>query len=160
YDGWVNVSALAEEVRDPGRNVPRALILGILVLIALYVGMTLVYHMVLPMAEIRAAEAEKGLEQAVAADFCRKLVGDWGVLAIALVVMGSTFTALNGNALTGPRAYFAMARDGLFPQALCRVHPRFRTPANAVIAQTAWAVLLTIAGAALILAPPPSEQSP
>src|SRR5208337_3189142 len=58
-----------------------------------------------------------------------------GVVAISLVVMCSTFISLNGDALTGPRAYFAMARDGLLPRSLCRVHPRFCTPANAVLAQ-------------------------
>lgn len=158
YDGWVNLSQLAEEVRDPGRNVPRALILGSAVLIALYVGMTLVYHMVLPMEEIRAADVEKGSERAVAADFCRRLGGDRGVLLISLVVMCSTFISLNGNALTGPRAYFAMARDGLFPHAICRVHSRFQTPANAILAQSAWAILLTVAGTALILLPPPAAS--
>jgi APA family basic amino acid/polyamine antiporter len=159
YDGWVNVSQLAEEVREPGRNVPRALILGMAVLIALYLGMTLVYHLVLPMEEIMTAETEKGSERAVAADFCRQLLGGPGVLAISLIVMCSTFISLNGNALTGPRAYFAMARDGLFPAAICRVHPRFLTPANAIIAQSAWAILLTVAGTALIVSPPPNSAS-
>lgn len=158
YDGWVNLSQLAEEVRDPGRNVPRALILGSAVLIALYVGMTVVYHMVLPMDEIRAADVEKGSERAVAADFWRVLEDDRGVLLISLVVMCSTFISLNGNALTGPRAYFAMARDGLFPHAICRVHPRFQTPANAIVAQSVWAIVLTIAGTALILLPPPQAS--
>jgi len=78
------------------------------------------------------------------------------VVAISLLVMCSTFISLNGNALTGPRAYFAMARDGLLPRSLCRVHPRFRTPANAVFAQGLWAILLTIAGTVLIIVPPPS----
>ena len=159
YDGWLNLSELAEEVREPGRNVPRALILGIIVLIALYVTMTVVYHTVLPMDEVRAASTEKGSERAVAADFCRHLLGSPGVLAISLVVMCSTFISLNGNALTGPRAYFAMARDGLFPETICRIHPRFQTPAHAVIAQASWAILLTLLGTALILSPPPASTS-
>ena len=69
--------------------------------------------------------------------------------------MCSTFISLNGNALTGPRAYFAMARDGLLPRRLCRIHPRFQTPANAMLAQGVWAIVLTIAGTALIVVPPP-----
>ena len=68
--------------------------------------------------------------------------------------MCSTFIALNGNALAGPRAYFAMARDGLFPAALCRVHPTFQTPANAIIAQALWAILLILSGTFLIMVPP------
>jgi APA family basic amino acid/polyamine antiporter len=159
YDGWVNTTELAEEVRDPGRNMPRALILGALVLIVLYVTMTLVYHMVLTIGEVQAAATEKGSAKVVAAEFCGKLFGPRGVTAISLVVMGSTFISLNGNALSGPRAYFAMARDGLFPHALCSIHPRFRTPANAVLAQSGWAIALTVAATAMILAPAPPESS-
>ncbi len=138
YDGWTNVTPLAEEIRDPGRNIPRALIVGMAVLIAAYVGMTLAYHYVLPMSEIQTAGKDaEHFESAVAALYCDHLLGRPGVIAISLLVMCSTFIALNGNALAGPRAYFAMARDGLFPAALCRVHPTFQTPANAIIAQAA-----------------------
>lgn len=157
YDGWLNLTPLAEEVRDPGRNIPRAMILGMAILIALYLGMTLVYHLVLTLPEVASASTERGAEKAVAALYCFKLVGAKGVVAISLLVMVSTFISLNGNALTGPRAYFAMARDGLFPKALCRIHPRFRTPANAVITQALWAILLTVVGTALIISPVPSE---
>jgi basic amino acid/polyamine antiporter, APA family len=157
YDGWINLTPLAEEVRDPGRNVPRAMILGMGALIAIYLTMTLVYHWVLPMAEV-AAGSDKAGERAVAAVFCNRELGHKGVVAISLLVMCSTFISLNGNALTGPRSYFAMARDGLFFERLARVHPRYQTPANAVIAQAAWAILLTVAGTALILSPaPPAE---
>jgi APA family basic amino acid/polyamine antiporter len=73
--------------------------------------------------------------------------------------MCSTAIALNGNAMTGPRAYFALARDGLFPQRLCRVHPRFQTPANAILAQMGWACLLTLLGTATIVYSPPASGS-
>jgi amino acid transporter len=155
YDGWVNLTPLAEEVRDPGRNVPRALILGMAVLIVLYLSVTLVYHWVLPLAEVAAASTDRGAEKAVAAAYCYRLLGRPGVVAISLLVMCSTFISLNGNALTGPRAYFAMARDRLFPAALCRIHPRYRTPANAVLAQGTWAILLTVIATVLIMAPAP-----
>jgi amino acid transporter len=159
YDGWVNLTPLAEEVRDPGRNVPRALILGMAVLIVLYLSVTLVYHWVLPLAEVAAASTDRGAEKAVAAAYCHRLLGRTGVVAISLLVMCSTFISLNGNALTGPRAYFAMARDRLFPAALCRIHPRYRTPANAIFAQGTWAILLTVIATALILAPAPGTES-
>ena len=132
YDGWTNVTPLAEEIRDPGRNVPRALIWGMAVLIAVYLSMTLAYHYVLPMTEVASASS-KDVQSAVAAAYCDRLLGWPGVMAISLLVMCSTFISLNGNALTGPRAYFAMARDGLFPAGLCRVSDRFQTPANAVL---------------------------
>jgi basic amino acid/polyamine antiporter, APA family len=155
YDGWTNVTPLAEEIRDPGRNIPRALIIGMVVLIAAYVGMTLAYHYVLPMTQIQTAGKDaEHFESAVAAIYCDHLLGRPGVIAISLLVMCSTFIALNGNALAGPRAYFAMARDGLFPAALCRVHPAFQTPANAIIAQALWASLLIVSGTFLIMVPP------
>ena len=127
YDGWINVTPLAEEIHNPDRNVPRALILGMATLIVVYVGMTLAYHYVLPMSEVISADTtEAGSQKAVAAVYCRHLLGAYGVTAISLLVMCSTFISINGNALTGPRAYFAMARDGLLPRGLARVHPRVR----------------------------------
>ena len=160
YDGWVNASALAEEIREPSRNIPRALIGGLFVLIALYLGMTLLYHMVLPLGEVGAASFQKGSPRIVAADYFEHLLGPWGLRAIALVVMTSTFISLNGNALSGPRAYFAMARDGLFPRGLATIHPRYQTPANAIIAQAAWAVVLMVSGTALLIAQPPESGLP
>jgi amino acid transporter len=155
YDGWSNVTPLAEEIRDPARNIPRALIWGMGVLITVYVAMTLAYHYVLPLDEVASASREsKEVEKAVAAIYCRRLVGTSGVLAISVLVMCSTFISLNGNALTGPRAYFAMARDGLFPERLARVHSTFQTPANAIAAQGIWSIILTIAGTFLVVVPP------
>jgi amino acid transporter len=157
YDGWLNITPLAEEIRDPGRNIPRSLILGMATLIAVYLGMTLAYHYVLPMAEVVAAnQSEGGSEKAVAAVYCKSLLGGPGVVAISILVMCSTFISLNGNALTGPRAYFAMARDGLLPRTMCHVHHRYRTPANAVLAQGLWSILLTVLGTTLIVVPPPA----
>ncbi len=160
YDGWTNITPLAEEISDPARNIPRSLLTGTAVLIVVYVSMTLAYHYVLPMAEVASASRESGhVEKAVAAVYCRHLLGRWGVIGISILVMCSTFISLNGNALTGPRAYFAMARDGLFPSGLCRVHKRFQTPANAILAQGIWAIILTVAAAILIVVPPAGAES-
>jgi len=159
YDGWTNVTPLAEEIRDPSRNIPRSLLMGMAVLIAIYLGMTLAYHFVLPMSAIASANREAGhVEKAVAAVYCMDLLGVRGVVFISILVMCSTFISLNGNALTGPRAYFAMSRDGLFPRGLCKVHPRFHTPANAVLSQGIWAIVLTITGTLLIVVPPPTDS--
>jgi APA family basic amino acid/polyamine antiporter len=154
YDGWVNLPSLAEEMREPEKNLPRALKLGMAVLIALYLGMTLAYHYVLPFPAIAAAGQGRQLGGIVAGIYCHALLGRSGLVAISLLVMCSTFISLNGNALTGPRAYFAMARDGLFPEQLCRIDPRFRTPANAILAQCGWSIILTIVGTFLIITPP------
>src|SRR5690606_15844636 len=107
YDGWVNSAALAEEVRNPERNMPLTIIGGVCILIAIYLGTTLAYHLVLPMDEIAAAALRKGEPRPVAGDVLRRLLGDPGQVAISLVVMTSTFISLNGNVLAGPRAYFA-----------------------------------------------------
>jgi len=157
YDGWINLTPLAEEVREPERNIPRAMILGIGAIVALYLAMTLAYHYVLPLPEVARASASAGVEKAVAAVYCERLLGTKGMVAISLLVMTSAFISLNGNALTGPRAYFAMARDGLFPAGLCRVHPRYQTPFNAVFAQGAWATLLTAFGTLMILWRAPAD---
>jgi APA family basic amino acid/polyamine antiporter len=162
YDGWISLTPLAEEVREPSRNIPRAMIGGSLVLIALYLGTTLVYHLVLPLDEVigLTQNAEGGVPSLIAAHYCQRLVGPAGVLAISMLVMASTFIALNGNALYGPRIYFAMARDGLFLSRVARIHPRFLTPANAILTQSIWGILLTLAGTAMILTPPPAPGGP
>ncbi len=161
YDGWMNITPLAEEIRDPGRNIPRSLILGMLTLMAVYLGMTLAYHYVLPLMDVaRANQEDGGIERAVAAVYCRNLLGAGGVVAVSMLVMCSTFISLNGNALTGPRAYFAMARDGLLPHRFARIHPVFQTPSNAVLAQGLWSIVLTVAGTTLIVVPPPALAGP
>lgn len=158
YDGWTNVTPLAEEIHDPGKNIPRALLWGMAVLIVVYLSMTLAYHYVLPWSAIaeRGRAGNGGVENAVAAIYCKSLIGQKGVVAISVLVMCSTFISLNGNALSGPRAYFAMARDGVFPAALGRVHATHETPAAAIIAQGVWAIALTVLGTILILVPPPT----
>ena len=161
YDGWVSLTPLAEEVKEPSKNLPRALILGSILLIVIYVGMTLAYHLTLPLDRI-AGDASLPAEQRlpVAADFCRTLLGPKGAIAIACVVMASTFISLNGNALAGPRAYFAMARDGLFFRRLGVIHPKFQTPAASIVVQCGWAILLTLLTTILIVAPAPNSGLP
>jgi APA family basic amino acid/polyamine antiporter len=160
YDGWVNAASLAEEIKDPGRNIPRTLILGLLTLIGLYLGMTLIYHLVIPLPEVISPPVDNGVPRIVSVNFLQHLIGDNGRVTIALVIMTSVFITLNANALSGPRAYFAMARDGLFPRALCKVDPKHHTPAIAIIAQTVWAVLLMIATSAFLLIEPPTNGLP
>ncbi|HEX7450226.1 MAG TPA: amino acid permease [Pirellulales bacterium] len=138
YDGWINIGPVAEEIRHPQRNVPLALALGMLMVIVVYVLANVAYHSVLPIAAIAQSKA-------VAADVCQALLGDIGGKVVALGVLCSTFGAANSNLLTGPRIYFAMARDGLLPAAISRVHPRWRTPANAIWLQAVWTTVLTVA---------------
>jgi APA family basic amino acid/polyamine antiporter len=160
YDGWVNAGAMAEDIADPGRNVPRSLLWGMLTLIVVYLSTSLVYHLVLPISDVIQAGIIAPGNRPIAAEFCYRLLGDQGVTAISLAVMCSIFIALNGNAMSGPRSYFAMARDGLFPRALSVIHPRFQTPANAIIVQTVWAVALTVIGSLFLIVEPPAGGLP
>jgi APA family basic amino acid/polyamine antiporter len=134
YDGWINLTTVAEEVREPHKNVPLALTLGMLVVIVIYVGANIGYHAVLPMQVVQETPT-------VAAAVTARMLGTWGAVIASLGVMISTFGALNSNMLVGPRIYFAMARDGLFPRVLRRIHSRFLTPAHSISAQSLWAIL-------------------
>lgn len=152
YDGWNNIGMVAEEVHHPQRNIPLALIVGMLILIVLYVGVSVAYHLVLPMQEL----AEIDESTFAAARVCSRLLGPYGAAAASAAVMVSTFGALNSNILTGPRVIFAMARDRLFPAAVAHVHPVYRTPDIAIIAESVWAVLLILGSDLLTRVPVPS----
>jgi APA family basic amino acid/polyamine antiporter len=141
YDGWHGLAPMAEEVREPDRNLPRALLGGIAVLVALYVGANVAYHAVLPMGELAA-----GGEQATA-HVAQRVLGPLGAAGLSAVILVSTFGAINSNMLLGPRVSFAMGRDGLFFRGLGGVQATFRTPASAILAQGAMAALLVLAAA-------------
>lgn len=137
FDGWINVAPVSEDIRDPQRNVPRALMWGMLIVIAVYLGANLSYHYVLTMQQTAASKT-------IAADVFRGLFGDIGGKLAALGVMCSTFGATNSNMICGPRIYLAMARDGLLPARVHHIHSRWETPMNAILLQSAWAVLLLV----------------
>ena len=158
YDGWVNVTPLAEELTNPQKQLPRAMAGGIAILILLYLGTTLAYHAILPLDMVKGASTVKGSPRVVAAEFWQVLIGPAGVTVISVIVMASTLISLNGNALTGPRAYFAVARDGYAPKWLERLNPTTSTPAASIIAQTLWAIILTFITTVLIVAEPSASS--
>ena len=121
YDGWADVSFVAGEVAEPRKNLPKALIIGTTVIIAIYLIANLGYMAVMPVEEIRHSKL-------VAADVAEKLVGAGGVALVSTIVLISTFGTLNGSMFTGPRILFAMSHDGLLFSAMSKVHPRFKTP--------------------------------
>ncbi len=159
YHGWMNIAPVAEEIKQPQRNIPLSLLVGTSVIIALYLGTNLAYSLVLTQGEMKAmkagaAEVEEGKEaephdETVGIGFCRRLLGPVGVLLAAAAVMCSVFGALNGNLLVGPRLLYAMGEDRLAPRALGEVHPRYRTPALAIVVMAVWACVLVLAVAAL-----------
>jgi amino acid transporter len=137
YDGWADLSFASGEVKDPGRNLPRAIILGTLALIAIYVLTNLAYLYVLPIEAV-------GRSPLVAADTMMAIFGRTGVVLVSIFVMISSFSSLNGSMLASPRVFFAMADDGLLFQPIAKVHPRYKTPYVAII-------LAAILGVALVM---------
>ncbi len=125
FDGWADLSRVGGEIRDPERTLPRALVLGCVAVVAIYLLANVAYLAVLPVAEMRTAKL-------VAADVAERLVGRWGVGFVAVTVMLSTFGTLNAVLLTAPRIFFAMADDGLLWRPIARVHPRYETPYVAI----------------------------
>jgi APA family basic amino acid/polyamine antiporter len=139
YNGWHQFSLTAGEVKNPARVIPRSYVLGMLVIIGVYLMANLAYLRVLPLP----AMAE---HQRAAASAMEALAGPRGASFVSVLILCSVFGALNGNVLAGPRVLFAMARDGLFFSAVARVHPRFKTPAAAVLVQGVWALALAMSG--------------
>ena len=126
YDGFGDVSFAGGEVKDPHRNLPRAIVFGTLAIIGLYLLTNIAYLYMLPVEAI-------GRSPLVAADVMQALFGRAGVVLVSLFVMISSFSSLNGSMFAAPRVFFAMASDGLFFKALARVHPRFETPYVAIL---------------------------
>src|SRR6266481_7479037 len=126
YDGWGDLSFVGGEVRDPERNLPRALVLGTLSVIAIYLLANAAYLYLIPIAQM-------GHSPLVAADVAQLIVGQVGVGLVAVLVMLATFSTLLGSILTSPRIFFAMADDGMLFKAVARVHPRFKTPSVSIV---------------------------
>ena len=139
YSGWNAASYIGAEVRDPRRNLPRSLVLGTLIVIFLYVAVNALYIYAIPLREmsnvIRIAElASLNLFGLNVAPF------------LNLIFMGTILGSISAMVIAGPRVYYAIAQDGLFPKAIARVHPRFGTPGNAIVLQAAWSILLLFSG--------------
>src|SRR5205807_10136718 len=120
YEGWQNVTNSAGEARDPQRTFARGIGFGTAALVAIYRSANAGYVAALGAAGVAATDR-------VAADVVRTLFGSDAARVVTLVILVSIFSAANGLALTGPRMYFAMARDGVFFRSLADVHPRFGT---------------------------------
>jgi amino acid transporter len=125
YDGWENLTTLSGEVKNPQRNLPIALIGGVLVVVAAYLLINVAYLRALPLPQLAASKS-------VAADAAGAVFGRAGASLAGALVMLSVFGTLNGSILSCPRVFFAMAEDGLFFRTVGRVHPKFETPYVAI----------------------------
>lgn len=139
YDGWIEITYIAGEVKDPQKNIPASLVYALAIVVFLYGWVNAAYHLALTMAEVQSSPF-------VAADVAIKWIGLAGAATMALAVVISTLGANNGFVFTGARIYHAMAEKGLFFKSMARLHPRYETPVFALIGQGAWACVLVLSG--------------
>lgn len=140
YAGWNAATYLAEEIRDPGRNVPLALGLGTVAVVGIYVLLNLLYVYALPVAEFATLDA-RVVDAAADRLFGPMVAGPFTAASVVMIA-----ASISAMVLAGPRVSYAMARDGQFPAMAARVDQRFRTPVVAIVAQGVWAALLVLTG--------------
>jgi APA family basic amino acid/polyamine antiporter len=139
YDGWNNATYVSGEIKNPKRNVPLALMYGTLIVILVYVAINVAYLYILPVKEM----ANSPLVAATAAE---NIFGPTGASIIALVVIVSTFGAVNGSILSTSRIFYAMARSKLFFKSLGNVHSKYRTPHISLLVLGFWSAVLVLTG--------------
>jgi basic amino acid/polyamine antiporter, APA family len=142
YSGWNAAAYVAEEIRDPGRNVPRALALGTAAVVLIYVLMNALYLYVIPAREL--ARVDRSVLDIIA----DRLLGSYAGNIMGVVSIISLAASISAMTLAGPRVYYSMGRDGLFFRRTAIVHPRYRTPSSSIIAQAAWSSLLVLTATA------------
>src|SRR6266404_7590865 len=139
YDGWVYITWVAGEVKEPRRNVPLAMVLGVLVVGAIYIAMNMTYVYALPLNEIAKHET-------IAHAAATALFSPAAALWLSALIAVSCFGAMASCTMSGARVYYAMARDGAFFQKMAEVHPKWHTPAFSLIGQGIWGAILTVSG--------------
>jgi len=144
YEGWITLGFMAGEIKDPTRNIPRSLIFGTLIVIAIYLLINFVYLYVLPMDEMIAVA--KDTNKIAAIEVIRRLFGDTGVLLLSVLIVVTTAGCTNTTIMASARIYYAMAAQGIFFNKAAHIHPRYHTPGNALIYQAIVSCLLVFSG--------------
>ncbi len=134
FGGWHHTSFLSGEAKNPNKTIPRAMVIGTVIVLLVYILTNLSYMFLLPVAEIASSER-------IASDALESVI-PFGWLFVAILIEVSTFGTALVDTLSGPRIYFAMANDGLFFKNLTNIHPKYNTPVNAIIAQSIWALII------------------
>ncbi|MDP4286047.1 MAG: amino acid permease [Bacteroidota bacterium] len=142
YDGFTNIAALAGEIKDPKRNLPIAIISGVLIVMVLYVLVNYAYMKVMPLQQLAAL----GENKIAATEIAGRLLGTRGTMLISVLIILSAFGALNIIILFYSRVYFRMAQEGVFFKSASKVHPVYRTPYNALWYSMIWSCLLVLSG--------------
>lgn len=147
FDGWNNMPMAAGEVQDPGRNIPRALVGGMLVVMTIYLVANLAYFYALPVDEVVTSNSTRyRAALPVASKAAGTFLGEYGGKLVAVAFVISAFGALNGSILSNARVPYAMARDGLFFSRVGHLSARSRVPVRAVIIQALWSSVLAVSG--------------
>lgn len=147
YDGWNNMPMAAGEVQKPGRNIPLALILGMIIVMAIYCTLNLSYFYALPFDEVLTANSTKYREALpVAAKAAQSFLGDFGGRFVSIVFVVSAFGALNGSILSNARVPYAMARGGMFFQKMGALHRTTHVPVFGLVVQGVWSCVLALSG--------------
>jgi len=139
YDGWNNITYISGEVKSPQKNIPIALIAGTAIVILVYILINLAYLYVLPINEMAGSKL-------VAADMADRAIGGMGGAIVAALVMISTFGTSNGTIMVSARVYYSMSKNNMFFKTIGDIHPKYNTPANALILQAVWSSVLVFSG--------------
>jgi APA family basic amino acid/polyamine antiporter len=139
YDGWIEITYIGGEVKDPGRNIPLSLLLSTMTLIAIYILVNIVFIFLLSLPVIAQS-------QLVASDAISVVLGTAGTTLVVVIILVSTLGGVHVNILTSPRIYYAMARENLFFRSLAEIHPKHGTPAISLAVSGIWSSLLVFSG--------------
>lgn len=139
YDGWIEVTYIGGEVKNPGRNIPRSLLLSTLILIVIYIIVNVVFIFLLSLPVIAQS-------QMVASEAVSVVLGSAGTTLVVVIILVSTLGGVHVNVLTSPRIYYAMAKDKLFFNSLAEIHPKHGTPALSLIISGIWSSILVFSG--------------
>jgi APA family basic amino acid/polyamine antiporter len=144
YEGWTPIGYLGGEIKNPNRNLPLALIFGVLFVMLIYVTINFTYLWVLPIDTIIGVHQSQNTIAAV--EVVRHFLGSPGVLCISVLILLTTFGATNSTLLAPPRLYYAMARDGIFFKGASYIHPVHNTPSKSIVYQAFWSCALVFSG--------------
>ncbi len=139
YDGWIEITYIGGEVKDPGRNIPLALLISTVTLIGIYILVNIVFIFLLSLPVIAQS-------QLVASEAISVVLGSAGTTLVVLIILVSTLGGVHVNILASPRIYYAMARENLFFRSLGEVHPKHGTPALSLVVQGIWSSILVFSG--------------
>lgn len=144
YDGWNNIGYLGGEVKNPKRNIPLSLYLGVILTIVIYLLINFAFLYVFPIPKM--VNVFNTPDSIAAIEVLRSFMGNAGVMLISLLIMVSTFATTNGTVLASSRLYFAMSKDNLFFKYASTCHKKFKTPSSSLIIQGIWSSALVLSG--------------